>query len=188
MKGEFIHAVLDIVSEAIDDGMDINDAIQQLNRLNPSLWKPKARAQRQYEREQRRKLQKLIYQLKQDNLIDQRELENRTLYKITTRGIEKLKILKKILTHGSLPSTAYAQEKATTFTIVTFDIPEKERRKRHWLRSVLKNLGLQLLQKSVWFGKIKIPQEFIEDMHKLDIIHHVEILEIRKKGTLKSKY
>jgi len=44
------------------------------------------------------------------------------------------------------------------FRVVIFDIPEKERRSRNWLRSELYILKYQKLQESVFIGKYPLPQ------------------------------
>ena len=69
--------------------------------------------------------------------------------------------------------------------IVVFDVPEKERRKRDWLRSVLKRLELKMVQKSVWIGKVKIPKELLDDLFNLKLLDYVEIFEVSKSGSLR---
>ena len=69
--------------------------------------------------------------------------------------------------------------------IVIFDVPEKEKWKREWLRNTLRELGMKNVQKSVFIGKVKIPELFLENMRKLHAIDYVEIFEIGKTGTLK---
>ena len=44
--------------------------------------------------------------------------------------------------------------------IVAFDIPECERRKRVWLRSALKNIGFNLIQKAYGPEKSKYRNNF----------------------------
>ena len=68
--------------------------------------------------------------------------------------------------------------------IVAFDIPERVRRYRDWFRSVLENLGLTMIQKSVWMGKIKIPKALIDDLAELKLIDFVEIFEVGNEGSL----
>lgn len=41
--------------------------------------------------------------------------------------------------------------------IILFDIPEKKKHQRHYLRSVIKALGFKEFQKSVWIYPYKIP-------------------------------
>ena len=95
----------------------------------------------------------------------------------------KLKILKK-QPIGPLLEKTYEKESSERVTIVIFDIPEKERRKRDWLRAVLKNLGLKMIQKSVWIGKVKIPEALIKDLKRLNLIECVEIFEVSRTGSL----
>jgi len=45
-------------------------------------------------------------------------------------------------------------------------------------------LGFTMLQKSLWIGSNKIPEEFIEDLKEWKIIEYVHIFEVTKKGTL----
>ena len=66
-----------------------------------------------------------------------------------------------------------------------FDIPEKEKWKRVWLREVLGLCGFKMLQRSVWAGKNKIPEEFLADLRNFNMLEYVHIFEVSKKGTLK---
>ena len=45
--------------------------------------------------------------------------------------------------------------------IIVFDIPERKRLYREWLRIELVGFGYTMIQKSVWFGP-PLPEEFIE--------------------------
>ena len=86
----------------------------------------------------------------------------------------------------SLPDNGrYKTESDDELKIIIFDIPEKERQKRDWLRSVLKNLKFSMLQKSVWAGKIKLPKQFLEDLSKNKIIPYVDIFTISKRVSLR---
>src|SRR3989344_2266184 len=85
----------------------------------------------------------------------------------------------------SLPESKYPIQEKDELKIIIFDIPEAEKRKRAWLRSVLRNLEFTMIQKSVWSGKTKLPQEFISQMHKLNLLSYVEIFTISKTGSLK---
>jgi len=83
------------------------------------------------------------------------------------------------------PSTySISQDEQGELKIVIFDIPEKEKRKREWLRSILRALHFSMLQKSVWTGKTKIPEELLEDIKRLHLISYVEIFEITRTGSL----
>ncbi len=129
----------------------------------------------------------LLAQLKRDGLVVVDPARASLPMRLTQKGVLKLSALRKRLGGGPLPrSTHYPKEASAMLTIVTFDIPERDRRKRDWLRSALKNLSFRMLQKSVWIGKIKIPDTFLADLRRFGIIDRVEILGITKQGTLKS--
>ena len=68
--------------------------------------------------------------------------------------------------------------------IIAFDVPEREREKRRWLRLALISLGFQKVQQSVWAGNIRIPAEFIEDMKENAILSYVHIFSVAQSGTL----
>lgn len=67
-------------------------------------------------------------------------------------------------------------------TILAFDIPEKNRRKRRWLREQLKIFGYELLQKSLWLGPGPLPNEFLERLEKLRIRKNVKIFTVSKRN------
>jgi len=53
--------------------------------------------------------------------------------------------------------------------IVIFDIPEKERYHREWLRDELSLLEFKELQKSVYAGKFPLPKDFYQDIIRFGI-------------------
>ncbi len=71
--------------------------------------------------------------------------------------------------------------------LVIFDIPEKERKKRLWLRLELLACNYKLLQKSVWVGYCPLPQEFFEALEYLDLRNHIHIFSVNETGTLQKK-
>ena len=52
--------------------------------------------------------------------------------------------------------------------ILIFDVPEKIRGKRDFLRKELRNFGFYLLQKSVWAYPYNLPQDFFDLWKDLD--------------------
>lgn len=74
----------------------------------------------------------------------------------------------------------------TEINLVIFDIPEKERIKRDWIRFQLEKLNFKVLQKSVWWGTTGLPKEFIKDLKKYEILNYVHIFSVKKKGTTSS--
>lgn len=137
-----------------------------------------------YGREQNKRLRQRYYsllaRLKKDGLV---EKNAKGSIRLTHKGTNTLN---KLMSYRSAQPdiSLYTKEPAEYFVIVAFDIPENERRKRSWLRAALKNLGLKMVQKSFWMGKVKLPEEFINDVHKLRISDYVEIFQVTKSGSL----
>lgn len=129
-----------------------------------------------------RRFDAMMYKLEKDGLMIKTKTESGNVFKITARGKNKIGALKE--KRDQTPRAVYPYEKHDNLMIVTFDIPEKERKKRNWLRMVLINFGFRMLQKSVWIGKVKMPAEFVRDLKELGLAHYVEIFEIGKRGTL----
>jgi len=132
----------------------------------------------------KRRFDDLVYRLKKDGLICAVEKEKGLFLGLTNKGksiLEKFRADKK----NSLPMARYSNQDDKILKIIIFDIPEQEKRKRKWLRSVLKNLKFKMLQKSVWVGKTKLPGEFIEDLKRINILSYIEIFAVSRSGTLK---
>ncbi|MBI4084964.1 MAG: hypothetical protein HY432_00435 [Candidatus Liptonbacteria bacterium] len=64
--------------------------------------------------------------------------------------------------------------------VVSFDIPEKFRHKRNWLRLELSYLGFEMLQKSLWLGPAPLPEEFADSLRKLQLLPHVKFFEAKE--------
>jgi len=125
----------------------------------------------------RHRLFSQISYLRKRGFIEKNELE------ITARGKKMLEKLKERL---GFARKNYKKEEDGKLNIIIFDVPEKERAKRDWLRFELKHLGFHILQKSVWVGKARLPMEFLEDLEILGIRSKIHIFRISKEdeGTL----
>ena len=156
-----------------------------LGKMEYSLRKrDRERNRREIRNQNKQSFYELLYHLRKDELVEETQKEDGRFLKLTLKGrvqLEKFRLLRSSL----LPRSKYEFEKEDTLKIVIFDIPEKEKRKRNWLRVVLKNLNFQMLQKSVWVGKTKLPKEFVMNLDKLDLTNYVEIFAINKTGSLK---
>ncbi len=124
------------------------------------------------------KFYSLLNRLKRQGLVEKKGSKIGSMWKITKNGLEKLGLskLKKVIDYPIVPENQ--------FKIIIFDISEKEKWKRAWLREALQFLGFTLFQKSVWIGKCKIPESFLTDLKDLNLIDCVHILEIRASGTV----
>lgn len=126
------------------------------------------------------KLYSMLSYLKKDKLIQKRK----GLWFSTKRGREKQKILE-TKRNWIIPYRKYPKTDDGELKIITFDIPECDKRKRNWLRFILRTLDFQMLHKSVWIGKKNLPQEFIEDLKEKNILDCIEIIAVTKKGSLR---
>ncbi|MBI2055430.1 MAG: hypothetical protein HYT42_00900 [Candidatus Sungbacteria bacterium] len=71
--------------------------------------------------------------------------------------------------------------------LVCFDIPERDRAKRQWLRGELIAAGYHQLQKSVWIGTTPLPQELVEALDALGLRGRVHLLRVESEGTLNER-
>jgi len=129
------------------------------------------------------KFYSLLYYLKKQGLIEGKKDGRGSLWRIRPAGIEKLSNIKKRKIFSA--SSINYREEPDTLKIITFDIPTKDDRKRYWLRAVLKRIGFKMLQKSVWFGKKKIPESFMNDLRERGMIDYVHVLAVSKTGSLR---
>lgn len=67
--------------------------------------------------------------------------------------------------------------------IIIFDIPEKKKKYREWLRTELVGFGFNLVQKSVWFGP-GLPKEFIEYLSESGILKHIRFFKATEKDLI----
>jgi DNA-binding transcriptional regulator PaaX len=163
-------------------GASLGKVQRELDRLQDA--RADARRQREEELRFRQRCYTLISRLKKDGLITVRGGEKGKSVHITPHGLKKVDALRQRAGSVCPPAERYASEEGGKVIIVAFDIPERERRKRGWLREVLRHLGLRMIQKSVWVGKAKIPEEFLKDLADMRVIEFVEIFEVSKTGSL----
>ncbi len=191
MKGEKILATLKTIKEIGEDGATLLEAFLRAGygaSLRKIEFEKRNIESRKYNerinRELRARHRDLIYGLKKDELIKERVKEKKKYFFLTEKGKEKILELEEGI-KNKLPKNNYEPKNSERFSIVVFDVPENERRKRDWIRNVLKNLKFRMVQKSVWIGKVKISKELIDDLFKLKMDEYVEIFEISKAGSLK---
>lgn len=126
---------------------------------------------------ERHSFDSLLSNLKRDGLIEKEGKK----WSITKHGRDRLKSY-----DSKYPDLRYAQEGSDNLMIVMFDIPERERGKRAWLRSALTNMGFKMVQQSVWAGKKKVSKRFLKDINKLQIAQYIDILTVTRSGSLRS--
>lgn len=196
MRGEITLKFLEFIKDFANFNMDMFEAFLRagygasygkLDYEFNKLQKERRKYEIEWEevKRHRKRYAQFLYMLRQDGLIEEQSEGDGKKLLLTKRGQEKLDKLKEKYLKRLPPTTSYKKEGNNKFIIATFDVPEKERKKRAWLRSVLKNIGLKPIQKSVWMGKAKIPRKFIDDLLELKLINFIEIFEISKTGSLR---
>lgn len=128
----------------------------------------------------------LLTQLKRDGLITKKKAGSSTFWHITRKGVNNFARRKQdhLREKESLPRKKYFKNPRKELVIVSFDVPEKTRGKRDWLRSNLVSLGFEKLQKSVWIGTHGVPREFINDLRTINLLSCVHILSVGRRGTI----
>lgn len=133
---------------------------------------------------EKRRLHNLLYQLQKKGYISKQRVSKNTNWSITIKGLRKLALLKSVI---RLPEKDFQSLPDRTIKVIIFDIPEKHRVARNWLREKLIDMGFKLLQQSVWIGKRKLPLEFITLLKNLNLIpHYVKIFTVNDEGSIYS--
>ncbi|KKS83104.1 MAG: hypothetical protein UV58_C0001G0031 [Candidatus Wolfebacteria bacterium GW2011_GWC1_43_10] len=163
-------ALLSVLSDSLDKWMGLDDL-----SLNNQISK------------NRNRYYQIIRRLSEDNLIEKSKKGRSLFISITQKGRN---FLRRIISskHKSLDPYIYKDNlsKSDSVIIVAFDIPEKLRFRRKQIREVLKSLDFKMVQKSVWVGKNKIPDDFIKDLRDLKLLVYIDIFSINKSGSLKN--
>jgi len=191
MRGDITRAILKKIGETAVDMVDLFDVYLEAGhgasygKIQYLLQqKDRNRLLRRKENERWNQYRKFINRLEQDGMLKRKILNKKTRFILTEKGKEKAK---KESLQKSLPNKfSYEKRKSEKYIIITFDIPEIEKRKRYWLRQILKHLGFVMAQKSVWVGNTKLPEEFINDIFELELEEYIDIFEAIKIGTLRN--
>lgn len=185
MRGDIIYRILDLLE---DGSMAMANLVAatltagygaSMNKIDYHYEKRKSQEHtRQITRDKKRNLQKYIYKLKDQGMLS----ETNGQIAISSQGHKKLK---KFQENKILQRSNYKKEPGDKLLIVSYDVPVFLNKERDILRGFLKLLGFQMIHKSVWIGKVKLPPEFILALGKLKILEYTQILEVSKQGTLR---
>ncbi len=138
-----------------------------------------------FEPNQKKSVSTILSRLHKEGLVARDGVKKKSSWRITRKGKEHIRLS---VSAESLPKGEYAlPRKDGKARIVVFDIPERQRRKRDWLRMQLLACDFAPLQKSVWTGTRPLPVELIEEIDALDLGAYVHIMSIGEKGTLVSR-
>src|SRR3989344_9236435 len=120
--------------------------------------------------------------------------QNRSTYNLATTRLAEKGLIKKdkdiyYLTSGGEKEAFFCYLKENRFfvnksgykwdgkwRIIFFDIPEKKRRYRDELRSMLKTIGFKEFQKSIWIYPYKVPKFLKEILFDESIKHYTRLI------------
>jgi hypothetical protein len=186
MKGDKINKILDLISSQSLIMVDLLEALIRsgygapMSKLDREYNKLKrGRENLQFEKLKRRQLENYIYKLRSEGLVT--ESSDKKII-LSQKGKDKSNKLKK---NEFLDKKNFTKKKSDRVIIVSYDLPIKFNRERDRLREILKVLGFKMIHKSVWVGKVRLPENLIRGLDKMHLLAYIEILEITKHGSLK---
>jgi DNA-binding transcriptional regulator PaaX len=185
MKIELILQSLKELGEATSD-VFFTDYYSSYRNMYRRLYGKEYRIENRKNRKQfeqdRHKFYNLLIYLSKQGFVGKKELSNKkTSWFLTKTGLVKLG---KLQIKKSCAGFKITNNEKDFWKIITFDVPEKEKFKRSWLRSQLIILNFKMLQKSVWIGDSKLPEKFLEDLKNLGLFRCIHIFGVSKNGTL----
>ena len=134
----------------------------------------------------RQQFHKTLQHLKNQGLVARRGIKGGTLWVITKRGKERFERHRQLRADPySSAHIDFAKPRGLGITVITFDIPEKERRKRDWLRRCLVEMGFKMLQKSVWMAQGAAEEDFIRALRERKLLACVHIFSVTRHGTIR---
>ena len=188
MKGDIIYKILNSLANAVVDQIDFTNAFLKAGygasggKISYEYSKLQGkRTKSEINKQKSEYFRKYLSKLKKEGLI----LENNSKQIcLSEKGKKKLNTFQNSF---PLNKNLYKKETGDKVVVISYDIPIAFNRERNILRDMLQTLGFYLVHKSVWVGKVLLPARFISDLNRLGIMDYVEILEVTKNGTLKSK-
>lgn len=166
------HIILEKLAE-LGEGM--LDAFFPAHYPEARLWRELLGAKRSY-RFSRPVFSSILSQLRKDGFVERRGAKSKAIWRTTTKG---RRLLSTIASQPKRPAIDGIMR------IVSFDIPERERKKRRWVREILLECGYRPLQKSVWIGYAPLPEDFFEDADLLSLRECIHIFSINQPGTIR---
>ena len=110
----------------------------------------------------------ILHRLRQKNLIEKKNNQ----FKLTSLGVKYFNKLLKI--NDKKESKRWDGK----WRIVMFDIPEKIKNERYWLRFKLFELGYKTLQKSVFIGKYPLTEELYKRILVKKLKNYIRIITV----------
>jgi len=108
----------------------------------------------------------ILWRLEQKGLVKKKEGQ----YKLTVQGFRVVKVFRK--------KEIKEQPWDGKWRLITFDIPEKKREQRIWLRSQLLVWDYKPIQKSVFIGKQPLEEDLYSEIMARRINHFVRLITV----------
>jgi DNA-binding transcriptional regulator PaaX len=111
---------------------------------------------------------------------------DRNLSRLKEKGVIKIEGKNIGINHKKLKQyykyrPIYSKPEGNSKIIIIFDIPEKSRKTRDWLRNQIKLWGFTMIQKSVWLGVGPLPEDFHERIKMLGVKDCIKVFNVEKK-------
>lgn len=133
----------------------------------------------------RQQFYRTLNHLKRQGLVAKKKRGNGSRWALTQRGTEQNNAYRQSRRDPfSASFTSFSRPTGVAVTIVSYDIPEKERRKRAWMRMCLVGMECEKIQQSVWMAKGTIDEDFIRALRERDLLGKTHIFAVTKQGTI----
>jgi len=121
----------------------------------------------------RQKFSQMIYHLKKNNFIKVKNLKGNYAITLTKKGTDKAILSQLKITDDT------KKRKDGRWIMIIFDVPEKYRKSRNLLRSILYNLGFKIFQQSAWVTPYDVSEKLEKSlqMHSLEKFVKIFLIE-----------
>ena len=134
-----------------------------------------------FTRKEKASISSILSRLQNEGLVIRKGAKRAAVWRIAQKGRARLRMQeKKTADPRALPKSDGIPR------LIVFDIPERQRQKRDWLRIELVSCGFQPLQRSVWVGTRPLPEELIRQIDEHGLGACVHVMSVAKRGTLKN--
>jgi len=159
---------------AIEGARKTYDLVAPKRSLYQYVYRDTIRLRKEYERRKaRRSFSQFIGYLQKQGYIKTKSLEGIKGVLLTPKGAEKILYVKRKL-------AAKEKRKDGKWIMIIFDIPEKQRKARDFLRDALSDMGYEKLQQSVWVCPYDVYKETEEAVRSYQIVPCVKLFLIEE--------
>lgn len=162
------------IYRAIDTASDVIRFVTKPPTMSNYLPGPKNPIFDKYRKEKnKRKVNDLIYYLKAKGYIKVKNLQSSKAIILTKKGMDK--VLK-----ASFKAEKSKKRQDGKWIMLIFDIPEKYKKARNLMNSVLHNLGYKMFQQSVWVTPYDVSEKTERLLQFYSLDEYVKIFLIEE--------